>query len=165
MKAIEAIDGVSLSTDVPRPAAEHVSVVRVAVEAMAAMAGSAVADPLGGADRGVVLSQGWSDMHQQGHAQVAGDLRSLTAQTGQTVAARLSSSSPVDAGRIERALMDFARALRVQAQERPHLTTAQLVEPLLRALGDQLSPLPGAGRDPVESFVRLIDSARDDLAH
>lgn len=163
MKAIEAIDAVSLSTDLPRPAAEHVDVVRVAVEAMSAMAGAAVADPLGGADRGVVLSQGWSDVHQQGHAVVAGDMRSLTAQTGQTVAARLSASSPIETGRIERALTDFARDLRVHAADHPHLTPAQLVEPLLRALAGDRATIPALANDSVERFVRLIDDARQEL--
>lgn len=163
MKAIEPIGAAALSSDIPRTAAEHVDVARVAVEAMSAMAGVAVADPLGGADPGVVLSQGWSDFHQQGHAVVAGDMRSLTAQTGQTVAARLSASSPIETGRIERALADFARDLRTHAAERPHLTPAQLVEPLLRALAGERASLPAIAHDPIERFVRLIDNARSDL--
>lgn len=163
MKAIEPIGAASLSHDVPRTSAEHVNVARVAVEAMSAMAGVAVADPLGGADPGIVLSQGWSDFHQQGHAVVAGDMRGLTAQTGQTVAARLSASSPIETGRIERALADFARDLRAHAADHPHLTPSQVVEPLLRALaGDRVSSLQIAN-DPVERFVRLIDAARQDL--
>jgi len=163
MKAIEPIDGVSLSTDIARGLAEHVDVARVAVEAMSAMAGVAVADPLGGADPGVVLSQGWSDFHQQGHAVVAGDMRSLTAQTGQTVAARLSASSPIETGRIERALADFARDLRAHAAERPHLTTAQVVEPLLRALASDRASFPAIARNPVERFLHLVEIAREDL--
>ncbi len=163
MKAIEPIGAVSLSADIPRTAAEHVDVARVAVEAISAMAGSAVADPLGGADPGVVLGQGWSDLHQQGHAVVAGDMRSLTAQTGQTVAARLSASSPIETGRIERALTDFARALRTYEAESPHLSTAQVVEPLLRALASDRAILPAVAHDPVERFLRLIDTARQDL--
>lgn len=163
MKAIEPIGGVSLATDVARGVAEHVDVARVAVEAMSAMAGVAVADPLGGVDRGVALSQGWSDLHQQGHARVAGDMRGLTAQTGQTVAARLSASSPIETGRIERALADFARDLRAEAAAHPHLTAAQVVEPLLRALGGAPAGPLAVTRDPVEQFVRLIDAARETL--
>lgn len=163
MKAIEPIGAAALSSDIPRTAAEHVDIARVAVEAMSAMAGVAAVDPLGGADPGVVVSQGWSDFHQQGHAVVAGDMRSLTAQTGQTVAARLSASSPIETGRIERALADFARDLRTHAAERPHLTTAQVVEPLLRALAGDRATLPAIAHDPVERFVRLIDTARSDL--
>lgn len=163
MKPIEPVSAMSLSADIPRTTAEHVDVARTAVEAISAMAGVAVADPLGGADPGVVLSQGWSDVHQQGHAVVAGDMRSLTAQTGQTVAARLSASSPVETGRIERALADFARDLRAHAADRPHLSAAQVVEPLLRALAEDRVTLPAVAHDPVERFVRLIDAARSDL--
>lgn len=163
MKAIEPIGAASLWADIPRTVATHVDVARVAVEAISAMTGVAAADPLGGADPGVVLSQGWSDVHQQGHAVVAGDMRSLTAQTGQTVAARLSASSPIETGRIERALADFARELRAQAAERPHLTMAQVVEPLLRALADDRTSLQAIAHDPVERFVRLINAARSDL--
>lgn len=163
MKAIEPIGGTRLSLDVAQGVDEHVDVARVAVEAMSAMAGVAVADPLGGADPGVVLGQGWSDLHQPGHAVVAGDMRGLTAQTGQTVAARLSASAPIETGRIERALADFARDLRAHATDHPHLTSAQVVEPLLRALAADRATLPAIAVDPVERFVRLIDAARSDL--
>jgi len=166
IRPIERAAGADLSTSTPSTTAARAGVARLALEAMATVAGAALVDPLRGGDRGGALAQTWSEHGQNSTAQVAGDLRTLAAQSGQTVAGRLSATSPVDAGRIERVLADFARELRAQAADKPHMTPAALVEPLMRAIaaGLQRAPAPSAARaDLVEQFVRIIDGATQDL--
>ena len=85
--------------------------VGAAVQAMAELAGAVLPDPADSLDRGVALSQVWAEQGQQGGAVVGGDMRVLAAQTGQAVAARLSAVSPIETGRIDRALTDFVRAV------------------------------------------------------
>jgi len=166
IRRVERTASAEFSTSPPSTTAARAGVARLAIEAMATIAGAALVDPLHGGDRGGALAQTWSEHGQTSMAQVGGDLRTLAAQSGQTVAGRLSAVSPVDAGRIERVLADFARELRAQATDRPHMTPAALVEPLMRAIatGLQREPAPGAARaDAVEQFVRIIDGATQDL--
>ena len=166
IRPVERTASAEFSTSSPSTTAARAGVARLALEAMATIAGAALVDPLRGGDRAGALAQTWSEHGQSSMAQVGGDLRTLAAQSGQTVAGRLSATSPVDAGRIERVLADFARELRAQAIDRPHMTPAALVEPLMRAIaaGLQREPAPGAARaDAVEQFVRIIDGATQDL--
>ncbi len=166
IRPVERASGADLSTWTPSTTAARAGVARLAIEAMATVAGAALVDPLRGGDRGQAAAFVWAEHGQSSMAQVGADLRILAAQSGQSVAGRLSATSPVDAGRIERVLADFARELRAQAVDKPHLTPAAIVEPLLRsvAAGLQREPAPGAARsDVVEQFVRIIDGATAEL--
>lgn len=166
IRPVERAVGVDFSVSTPSTTAARAGVARLALEAMATTTGAALVDPLRGGDRAGAVVQTWAEHGQSSMARVAGDLRTLAAQSGQTIAGRLSATSPVDAGRIERVLADFARELRAQAADRPHMTPAALVEPLMRAIaaGLQREPAPGAARaDAVEQFVRIIDGATQDL--
>ncbi len=140
--------------------------VGAAVQAMAELAGAVLPDPADNLDRGVALSQVWAEQGQQGGAVVGGDMRVLAAQTGQAVAARLSAVSPIETGRIDRALTDFVRAVQGHACATPHLTAPAVVEPMLRALAAGLAREegPAAARDSaVEQFARMVDAATDAL--
>lgn len=138
----------------------------VAFEAMAGLAGAvlegaAQPDPADSMDRGVALSQVWAEQGQQGGAVVAGDMRLLAAQTGQAVAGRLSAVSPIETGRIDRAIADFVRALQVHAATTPHVTAPAVVEPLGRALaaGFLREEGPMSTRSSaVEQFVRMVET-------
>jgi hypothetical protein len=136
------------------------------VQAMAELAGAVLPDPADSLDRGVALSQVWAEQGQQGGAVVGGDMRVLAAQTGQAVAARLSAVSPIETGRIDRALTDFVRAVQDHARATPHLTAPAVVEPMLRALAAGLAREegPAAARDSaVEQFARMVDAATASL--
>ncbi|WP_046653647.1 hypothetical protein [Brevundimonas diminuta] len=140
--------------------------VGAAVQAMAELAGAVLPDPADSLDRGVALSQVWAEQGQQGGAVVGGDMRVLAAQTGQAVAARLSAVSPIETGRIDRALTDFVRAVQDHARATPHLTAPAVVEPMLRALTAGLAREegPAAARDSaVEQFARMVDAATASL--
>lgn len=140
--------------------------VGAAVQAMAELAGTVLPDPADSLDRGVALSQVWAEQGQQGGAAVGGDMRVLAAQTGQAVAARLSAVSPIETGRIDRALTDFVRAVQDHARATPHLTAPAVVEPMLRALAAGLAREegPAAARDSaVEQFARMVDAATASL--
>ncbi|WP_341024334.1 hypothetical protein [Brevundimonas diminuta] len=140
--------------------------VGAAVQAMAELAGAVLPDPADSVDRGVALSQVWTEQGQQGGAAVGGDMRVLAAQTGQAVAARLSAVSPIETGRIDRALTDFVRAVQDHARAVPHLTAPAVVEPMLRALAAGLAREegPAAARDSAaEQFARMVDAATDAL--
>jgi len=140
--------------------------VGAAVQAMAELAGAVLPDPADSLDRGVALSQVWAEQGQQGGAVVGGDMRVLAAQTGQAVAARLSAVSPIETGRIDRALTDFVRAVQDHARATPHLTAPAVVEPMLRALAAGLAREegPAAARDSaVEQFARMVDAATASL--
>nr|WP_313392065.1 hypothetical protein [Brevundimonas diminuta] len=140
--------------------------VGAAVQAMAELAGAVLPDPADSLDRGVALSQVWAEQGQQGGAVVGGDMRVLAAQTGQAVAARLNAVSPIETGRIDRALTDFVRAVQDHARATPHLTAPAVVEPMLRALAAGLAREEGpvAARDSaVEQFARMVDAATDAL--
>lgn len=166
IRPVERAAQTDLSSWTPSTTAARAGVAKLALDAMSTIVGAALVDPLRGGDRGVAAAFVWAEQGQNGAAQVGGDLRTLAAQTGQTVAGRLSATSPVDAGRIERVLADFARELRAQATDRPHLTPSAVVEPLLRsvAAGLQREAAPGAARgDFVEQFVRIIDGATKSL--
>ncbi|MBI1682714.1 hypothetical protein [Caulobacter hibisci] len=166
IRPVERASATDFSASTPTTTAARAGVARLALEAMATIAGAALVDPLRGGDRGQAAAFVWAEHGQSSLAQVGGDLRVLAAQSGQSVAGRLSATSPVDAGRIERVLADFARELRAQAADRPHLTPPNIVEPLIRSIaaGLQREPGPGAARgDVVEQFVRIIDGAIQDL--
>lgn len=140
--------------------------VGAAVQAMVELAGAVLPDPADSLDRGVALSQVWAEQGQQGGAVVGGDMRVLSAQTGQAVAARLSAASPIETGRIDRALTDFVRAVQSHARAAPHLTAPAVVEPMLRALAAGLAREegPAAVRDSaVEQFARVVDTATASL--
>lgn len=166
IRPVERSSNADLSTWTPSTTAARAGVARLAIEAMATVAGAALVDPLRGGDRGQAAAFVWAEHGQSSMAQVGADLRILAAQSGQSVAGRLSATSPVDAGRIERVLADFARELRAQAADKPHLTPSAIVEPLLRsvAAGLQREQAPGSARgDVVEQFVRIIDGATAEL--
>lgn len=166
IRPVERASGVDLSSSTPSTTAARAGAARLALEAMATIAGAAVVDPLRGGDRGQAAAFVWAEHGQPGAASVGGDLRTLAAQSGQSVAGRLSATSPIDAGRIERVLADFARELRAQAADRPHMTPSGLVEPLIRSIaaGLQREPAPGTARsDAVEQFVRIIEGATESL--
>lgn len=143
----------------------------VAFETMAGLAGAvlegaAQPDPGDSMDRGVALSQVWAEQGQQGGAVVAGDMRILAAQTGQTVAGRLSAVAPIETGRIDRAITDFVRALQVHAAATPHVTAPAVVEPLARALAAGFLREEGpmsARSSAVEQFVRMVETATETL--
>lgn len=166
IEPVERSAKTDLSTWTPSTTAARAGVARLAIEAMATVAGAALVDPMRGGDRGQAAAFVWAEHGQSSMAQVGADLRILAAQSGQSVAGRLSATSPVDAGRIERVLADFARELRAQAADKPHLTPSAIVEPLLRsvAAGLQREQAPGSARgDVVEQFVRIIDGATAEL--
>lgn len=147
-------------------AIERSVVARLALNAITHMTGAALADPLRGSDRGVALSQVWAEHGQQGGAVVGGDMRALAARTGQTVAGRLSATSPIDAGRIERALADFARAVQTTTTALPHLNAPSLVEPIVKVVTSGLVREDGrriTQGDAVEQFVRIVEGATDSL--
>jgi len=143
----------------------------VAFEALAGLAGAvlegaAQPDPGESMDRGVALSQVWAEQGQQGGAVVAGDMRILAAQTGQAVAGRLSAVSPIETGKIDRAIADFVRALQVHAAAVPHITAPALVEPLARALagGFLREEGPMSSRSSaIEQFVRMVETSTESL--
>lgn len=168
IRPIERAAKSELSTSTPSTTAARAGVAKLALDAMSTIVGAALVDPLRGGDRGVAAAFVWAEQGQNGAAQVGGDLRTLAAQTGQSVAGRLSATSPVDAGRIERVLTDFARELRAQASDRPHVNASAVVEPLIKAIAAGLQREPVSGGDNVEQFVRIIDGAtkslREDLA-
>ncbi len=140
--------------------------VGAAVQAMAELAGAVLPDPADSLDRGVALSQVWAEQGQQGGAVVGGDMRVLAAQTGQAVAARLSAVSPIETGRIDRALTDFVRAVQDHARATPYLTAPAVVEPMLQALAAGLAREegPAAARESaVEQFARMVDAATASL--
>lgn len=149
----------------------HALAAGVAFQAMAGLAervmdGAALRDPADSLDRGVALSQIWAEQGQQGGAAVAGDMRMLAAQTGQAVAGRLSAVSPIETGRIDRALADFVRELNVYAATAPHVTAPAVVEPLARALaaGFLREEGPASARSSaVEQFVRIVETATEAL--
>lgn len=149
----------------------HALATGVAFQAMAGLAeavmdGAAPRDPADSLDRGVALSQVWAEQGQQGGAVVAGDMRMLAAQTGQAVAGRLSAVSPIETGRIDRALADFVRELNVHAAATPHVTAPAVVEPLARALaaGFLREEGPASARSSaVEQFVRIVETATETL--
>lgn len=160
--------GGSVSSD---PGDARALAAATAFETMAGLAGAvlegaAQPDPGESMDRGVALSQVWAEHGQQGGAVVAGDMRLLAAQTGQTVAGRLSATSPVETGRIDRAVTDFVRALQVHATTVPHITAPAVVEPLGRALaaGFLREEGPVSSRSSaVEQFVRMLETSTETL--
>jgi len=143
----------------------------VAFETMAGLAGAvlegaAQPDPAESLDRGVALSQVWAEQGQQGGAVVAGDMRVLAAQTGQSVAGRLSAVSPIETGRIDRSIADFVRVLQVHASAAPHVTAPAVVEPLARALAAGFFREEGpmsARSSAVEQFVRMVEASTETL--
>jgi hypothetical protein len=149
----------------------HALAAGVAFQAMAGLAeavmdGAALRDPADSLDRGVALSQVWAEQGQQGGASVAGDMRMLAAQTGQAVAGRLSTVSPIETGRIDRALADFVRELNIHAAAAPHVTAPAVVEPLARALAAGFLREEGpmsARSSAVEQFVRIVETATKTL--
>jgi hypothetical protein len=161
-----AASGAVVDTSDARTLASVTAFETLAGLAGAVLEGAALPDPAESLDRGVALSQVWAEQGQQGGAVVAGDMRILAAQTGQTVAGRLSAVSPVETGRIDRALDDFVRALQVHAATVPHITAPAVVEPLARALaaGFLREEGPASSRaSAVEQFVRMVETSTDSL--
>uniref|UniRef100_UPI0025C43172 hypothetical protein n=1 Tax=Brevundimonas sp. UBA5936 TaxID=1946133 RepID=UPI0025C43172 len=126
--AISGANGASAVSAGASSADSRALAVGAAVQAMAELAGAVLPDPADSVDRGVALSQVWAEQGQQGGAVVGGDMRVLAAQTGQAVAERLSALSPIETGRIDRALTAFVRGVHEHPRDTPYPTAPAVVD-------------------------------------